>query len=212
VLYVELAFMRRACKPDEKPFIEIAKAAKEGLHVPLREYVTALNSPRMVVNGRVQARTTSDEPRVAVQKLVVPLAEAKLGPEKARLYRQECDKRAEARKHASVLNLVAALDERLILTAGQRAKLVESLSANNDDSWEQYSDILYAYNGQYFPPIPDKSILPLLDENQKGVWQETTKLNGRVFFGGMMFRGAQFGEAVEAQEIARMVEDIKDGH
>ena len=201
-LYAELAILRRACKPDAKAFVEVAKASKADLHTPLREYAKGLNSPRV--------RSAADDPRSSVQKMLAPLAEAKLGAEKARLYRQECDKRIEAHKHATILNLVAALDERLVLTSQQRDKLVESLTEKYDASWEQYLEIYGGFD-QFFPSIPDPSIVPLLDEKQKSVWQESAKLNGQVFFGGVFFRGAQFGEAAEIQEIAHMVEEVKDG-
>ncbi len=137
LLYVELAFLRRACKPDAKPFAEVAKAAKADLRVPLREYVVSRSGARQVTGGGPNAA----DPRLEIRKLLVPLVEAKLGPEKARLYRQECDKRTEARKHAVVMNLVAALDERLVLTAQQRAKLVQSLSANYENAWDQYLEM-----------------------------------------------------------------------
>jgi hypothetical protein len=208
MLYGELALLRRSCKPDAKLFVDVAKAAQAGIHAPLREYVTAMNAPRMVINGRLQAQAGTDDPRLAIKKMLTPLAEAKLGPEKARLYRQECDKRTEARKHATVLNLVAAMDGRLVLTSQQRAKLVESLSAKYDNSWEQFYEVYGGFDN-YFPSLPDLSILPLLDEKQKSVWQETAKLSGQMFF-GMVFRNNQFGEADEIQEIAHMVEDVKD--
>jgi hypothetical protein len=203
MLYTELAFLRRACKPDEKQFLEVAKASKAGLLAPLHEYVAAISMPRMGPGMQ------NNDPRASLQKLLVPLAESKLGAEKARLYRQECDKRTESRKHAVVSSLVAALDERLVLTAAQRDKLVLSLTPKYDNSWDQYCE-MFAYNGQYLPAIPEQSILPVLDEKQKHVWQEISKLNGQVFFGGMIFRGAQFGEATEIQEIAHLVEEVKD--
>ncbi len=202
MLYMELAILRRACKPDAKTFLNVARTSKADLHAPLREYAAALNTPRM--------RSAADDPRAAVQKMLAPLAEAKLGAEKGRLYRQECDKRLQARKHATIMNLVAALDGRLVLTSRQRGKLVESLTAKYDYSWEQYLEIYGGFN-QFFPMVPESSIVPVLDEKQKSVWQETAKMNGQIFFGGMFFRGAQFGEAEEIQEIARMVEDVKDG-
>jgi hypothetical protein len=210
LLYSELAFLRRACKPDAKPFVDVARAAKADLRVPLREYVTAMNAPRIIMNGRVQPvqpHSGTDDPRQAIENLLTPLAEAKLGAEKARLYRRECEKRAEVRKKAAVMNLVAGLDERLVLSAQQRAKLVESFSKNYDDAWEQFFEVYGGFNN-FFPSIPDASIVPLLDEKQKSVWQETSHVSGRVF--GMVFRGNQFGEAGELLDIAHMVEDVKD--
>jgi hypothetical protein len=203
LLYTELAFLRRACAPDAKPFVEVAKAAKADLRGPLHEYVASMYGPRF------QGGPTAVDPRAAMQKLIVPLVEAKLGPEKARLYRQECDKRAEARKHAVVVNLVAALDERLVLTAGQRAKLVESLSAKYENSWESNCEY-FAFSGEYLPSIPEQSIVPLLSREQKSVWRDTSSRNGQVFFGMPINRGGQFGEGAEIQEISRMVEEVKN--
>jgi hypothetical protein len=203
LLYTELAFLRRACKPDQKQFVEIAKTSKAGLRAPLREYVTAVST------GRMGPGMQSNDPSATVQKLLVPLAESKLGAEKARLYRQECDKRADSRKHAVVSSLVAALDERLVLTAAQRDKLVASLTPKYDNSWDSYCE-MFAYNGQYLPAIPEQSIVPLLDDKQKQVWKEVSKLSGQVFFGSVVFRGAQFGEATEIQEIAQLVAEVKD--
>jgi hypothetical protein len=203
LLFTELAFLRRACKPDDKQFLEVARASKAGLRGPLREYVAAISAPRMGPG------MPNNDATASIQKLIAPLAESKLGAEKAKLYRQECDKRLDARKHAVVSKLVAALDERLVLTAVQRDKLIDSLTPKYDSSWDQYCE-MFAYNGQYLPAIPEQSVMPILDEKQKHVWKEISRLSGQVFFGGMVFRGAQFGEATEIQEIAHLVEDVKD--
>lgn len=203
LLCVELAFLRRACKPDAKAFVEVAKAAKADLNVPVRQYVRAVYMPQF--RGQQPAE---NNPRLAMQKLLTPLAEAKLGPEKARLYRQKCEKREEARKHAVVVNLVAALDERLVLTAAQRAKLVDSLLPKYDHSWDGYCQV-FSFNGEYLPPVPDESVVPVLDEKQKSVWQEAVRLYGRVNFGVSINNGIQFGEAADVQEIARMVQDVE---
>jgi hypothetical protein len=206
LLYIELAFLRRVAKPDAKLFAEVAKAAKADLHVPLREYVVSWWGARM--NGRGGANAA--DPRAGMQKLLMPLAEAKLGPDKARLYRQECDKRAEARKHAVVMNVVAALDDRLVLTAPQRAKLVKALSANYEDSWDQFFETFAFSNQNYLPSIRDTSIGPVLDARQKVVWEEAMKLNQNVFFGGII-RNSLSVDATEIQEIAHIVEEVQDG-
>lgn len=206
LLYVELASLRRECKPDANTFAEIAKGAKAEIKVPLREYAKQFWA-------RQRGREDSDaaDPRAEIRKLLMPLVEAKLGPEKARLFRQECDKRAEARKHAVVINVVAALDEQLVLTAPQRAKLVESLSAHYEAEWDQYLE-LFAFNSRNFmPSIRDESILPLLDEQQKNIWKEIAKQNGRIFF-GQIFQDHLGGEAsTEIKEIAHIAEEVQDG-
>ncbi len=205
LLYGELAFLRRACKPDAKPFAEVARAAKADLHLPLREYATWY-----VARQRGRGGSSPADPRSEMRKLLAPLVEAKLGPETARLYQQACDKRAEARKHAVVVNVVAVLDERLVLTAQQRAKLVQSLSANYENAWDQYVEVYGMNVGQIVPSIRDESIVPLLNEQQKAVWGQTTKLSAQVFF-GQINRTLLGGQAPEIQEIARIAEEVQDG-
>jgi len=205
LLYVELAFLRRACQPDAKPFAEVAKAAKAELQAPLHEYVVT----RYSATSRPRPGSNSADPRSEVKKLLMPLVEAKLGPEKTRLYRQECEKRAEARKHAVVLNLVALLDERLDMTAQQRAKLVESFSANYESGWDPFVEIYGLSNPSLFPSIRDESIIPLLDERQKGMWEQAQKLNGAQFVGRIV--RSPMSDAAEIQEIAHIAEEVQDG-
>ncbi len=209
-LYEELAFLRRVCKPEAKPFAEIVKAANAELHVPLRNYVTLFYRPR----GRDSGRNASNaDPRSEIRNLLIPLAEAKLGPEKARTFRKECDQRAEAHKRAVVLNVVALLDERLVLTADQRAKLVKSLSTNYEYAWEQFFAMFAWGNQNYLPSIRDESIVPLLDERQKRGWEQSSKQNGQVFFGNAFQNPLGLeGEAKEIQEIAHIAEEAQNGH
>ena len=74
LLYGELAFLRRACKPDAKSFAEVAKAAKAGLQVPLREYIVTHFMPRQ---GIPREAPNAPDPRSAMQKLLLPLVERK---------------------------------------------------------------------------------------------------------------------------------------
>jgi len=202
LLYTELAFLRRVCKPAAKPFVEVAKAAKADLRLPLRRYVSSIYGMNRVPGD------TRAEPRLGIQEMLMPLVEAKLGPEKAALYRQECDKRTEARRHTVVVNLVAALDERLVLTVQQRTKLVQSLSANYENDWDQYLQML-TYRMQFCPSIRDESIVPLLDERQKIVWEQTPKQGRGVFFGPIIQNNVM-AQDPEIQEIARIVEEVHD--
>ena len=132
LLYVELAFLRRCASRTRN---RLQRSPRR----PTQTFTCRCEntSCRGWARQRGRGGSNAADPRSEMQKLLMPLVEAKLGPEKARLYRQECDQRAEARKHAVVLNVVAALDERLVLTAQQRAKLVQSLSANYENAWDQ---------------------------------------------------------------------------
>jgi hypothetical protein len=207
LLYVELAVLRRVCNVEPKPFTELARASQAHLHVLAQEYAAAQYKAM-----RQGSRRDSDviDPRSQTYSLLAPLVEAKLGPEQARRYRQECDLRTESRKRATVLNLTAALDERLVLTAQQRETLVRSLSAHYKNQWNQWLQMC-VYNPQYLPPIPDDVVVPLLNEKQKSVWRQTAR-SGNVFFGfqNFMIDNGILRQAPEIQEIARLVEGVQD--
>ncbi len=212
LLYVELALVRRACNVDAKAFVEIAKGANAGLRVAVREYAVSQNTRmrgRIVVQGRVEQVQDTIDPRAQVQRVLLPLVESKLGHDQAERYRQECDKGAESRKRAVVLNLVALLDERLVLSAEQRAGLVQSLSSNYQNAWDQHLQ-MFAQNVKYLPSIRDEAIVPLLNEKQKSVWREVPKLSAGAFWGVPFARARIAGEAAELQEIARIVEEAQD--
>ena len=99
VLYAELAYLRRVCKPDAKSFAVIAKTARAGLGKPLHEYAVA-TCMRQQGGGVTEA---SVDPRSQIEKLLASIVEPKLGADKARLYRDECAKRKEAAKHAVIV-------------------------------------------------------------------------------------------------------------
>ena len=148
--------------------------------------------------------------RSQVQRVLAPLVESKVGPEQAERYRRECDKRTAGRKRAVVLNLVAALDERLILTAEQRAALVQSLSSDYQNSWDQWFEMFAFGNPQYLPFVRDESIAALLNVTQKSVWQQVSKLHRNTFSLVQVHWAGMGGQATEIQEIARMVEEAQD--
>jgi len=121
---VELAFLRRVCNADAKPFAEVAKAAKTPLHDAVREYAISQNARMRQGNRNI---ADAPDPRSQVQRVLAPLVESKLGSEQARHYREECAQRAASRKRAVVLNLVAAL-ERAARPHGRTAGKIGSVA------------------------------------------------------------------------------------
>jgi hypothetical protein len=128
----------------------------------------------------------------------VKLVSTHVSPEKAAAYQKELDLRDAARRRVARLNLVAAVDKRLLLSAEQRDKLDELLEKNWQSSWNQLQILMQ--DGQYFPPMPDEKILPLLTESQKSVWRAIQK--GNVFWGFElnMFQGIEIEDEVWPDE------------
>ncbi len=178
----EQAFVQRACGLNKEQRAQIAKAGDECLKAAARKYALAQNQWR---NGRgvriVGGQPVLPDPRGLVQQHMAGIVQSKLRPEQAEQYRQECDKRAAHRKDMAVRNLVAELDERLVLTAEQRDKLVESLASHWQDAWAQSIQMLLQSN-QYLPSIPDQHVVPFLNEKQKAAWRNIAK-QGTVMFG-----------------------------
>ena len=208
VLYMELAFLRQVCRPDAKRFAEVAKASKGSYRAALHQYVVAQFGAMQV--GANDGSGGSDI-RSHLEQALAPLAEAKLGAEAAGLYRQECAKRAQSRRRAVVLSLVAMIDERLVLSAEQREKLVRSLTAAYQKGWDSYLQ-MFAFNNQgALPAIRDETIVPLLTERQNIVWQQVPKQSGVIFWGCMVHWGGMPFEPAELQDIANLVEEGQDG-
>lgn len=179
----ELAFVQRACGLNKEQREQIQKAGDECLKAAARKYAMAQNQLR---NGRgvriVGGVPTVPDPRGLVQQQMANMVKSKLRPEQAAQYRQECGKRAANRKHVATGNLVAELDEVLVLTAEQRDKLMESLSSNWQDAWAQSLEMLI-HNNQYLPSIPDQHVVPFLSETQRTAWRNIPK-QGHVIGGG----------------------------
>ena len=209
MLYVELAFVRRACAVEAKPFAEIAKAAKAHLHVTVCAYAVAQNQ---MMRGGGQQVEDANNPQSRMEHLLRPLVEAKLGHKQARRYRQECAKRVAGRKRAVVLCVVAAMDDHLVLTAGQREKLIQSLSKDYQSNWDQWVQQIGFNNTQYLPQISDSSVVSLLNDRQKAVWNQIQKVQyGVCWFGGFPMRNmGNSDQTTEIQEIANMVKEVPD--
>jgi len=95
------------------------------------------------------------------------------------------------------------------LTAEQRARLVQSLTAAYQPVWDQWSQML-VFNVQCLPGISDESIVPLLNEKQKRVWQETPKQAAQMFWGFQFGPNIMGEQAAEIQEISRIVAEAED--
>jgi hypothetical protein len=141
------------------------------------------------------------DPRKLITEGLSKSIKATLSAEQAARYQEELDKRIENRKQVALTNLVAKLDQDLVLTADQRGKLFQSLSKSWKDSWGQSLEMLF-YGEHYFPSLPDNDVIPILNATQKEVWSGIPKQNN-VFWGwnGMAFvQGAVMDDETWADE------------
>ncbi len=186
----ELHFMRAVCQPTREQFEKIAAAGDADLQATVKKYSKEAAQQRFGM-----AQSQSGDPRRLIMRGIRDRVKADLSAEQAARYQKEIEDRSAARRHVIILNLISGMDQKLVLTAEQRAKLSAVLDASWNDSWDQVQ--LLMQGGQYFPAMPDDKILPLLTETQKKVWRGVAK--GNVSFGGMdmdMVPGVEMEEEV----------------
>ena len=102
-----------------------------------------------------------------------------LQAEQQTAYVSELAKRKAYRQHVAVDNVVAMIDERLVLATDQREKLTQSLVENWQPRWVQSIEMLIN-NNQYLPSIPDQFVVPALNESQRKVWRAAQKQNASL--------------------------------
>ncbi len=177
-MWTELEFVRQTCEltPEQRP--KIKAAAEDAMKQAARE----IGMPQAAVARAVAAVIRPARPRSqtgASQTIRAALSAAikeTVAPAEFEKYSLEATQRAAHRKEAAILGAVARLDSLLCLNAEQREKMVESLNAGWLDDWEQWIQ-LARYGGHYFPQIPDKHVLPLLNDEQKSVWSGVQKIS-----------------------------------
>jgi hypothetical protein len=175
----ELHFMRVVTEPTRQQFEKIAADAEPGNKAAMRSFAMSM---------RGMARDQGD-PRSIVAAAIAKAVKETLSPEQAARFQKEIDLRTAAHKRLFVTNLVAMIDQVVILQPEQRDRLAKVLIENWDDSWQMQ---ILMYGGQYFPAMPDAKIVPILSDAQRQVWQGVSR--NTVRFGANFFGFAQGAE------------------
>ena len=185
LLKAELHFVRVVCQPTKPQYQPISVAGEKAMKRAVKEFAEV--QKKMMRGVRAGEQPGYPDPRKLITDGLSQSIKATLSAEQAARYQEELDKRAVNRKQVALRNLVAKLDQDLILTAEQRGKLTESLSAGWKDAWGQSLEMLF-YVENYFPSLPDSDVLPILNDTQKEVWRGTVKAdNGFWGWNGLAF-------------------------
>jgi hypothetical protein len=171
ILTNELRFIRTVCKPTAAEQKTIQAAGDAALKSTLKKFG---DMQRKAQQGRVQQQSAWPDPRQLIADALAESVRKTLSAEQAERYQSELEKRAAARKHAALANLVAKLDRDLILTSEQRDKLTAALESNWNDAWGGQLEV-FLYGDDFLPVLPDKLVLPLLTEKQTNIWKATRK-------------------------------------
>jgi hypothetical protein len=170
-LIAELNFIRQVCDltPGQRPTI---RAAGEVVLVDAATQFARYQQGGRVRNGELQSQPF---PPATIRAGLLKTLEQTLTPEQLANYKTEARARAEQRKRASILSVVARLDSALSLTREQREKLSEAITAKWREDWEQWL-MVSRYGDQYFPQVPQDIIVPHLDSEQRVVWNSLQKI------------------------------------
>ena len=184
VLKTEYQYIRLICDPPKDKRKPIAHAGEVALHDAAVKFVDW----QFNRNGGVGAdgrRIGQPEPHRVIRDALAAAAKANLSDELYQRYRKEIDARDAESKHECVLSLVTKLDAHLILSAEQRETIAKALEESWDDSWTSQQAYLNV-DVAYFPMIPDKAVVPFLNDPQRKVWTGTQKVNVNNYgFNGM---------------------------
>lgn len=175
ILVVEYLFMRVICNPSKEERLPIARAGLKALEEAAKTYMDWQNNQNMVVGGRLVERPANPDTRKFIQEALAVSVKAQLSPSQYERYRAELDGRSAEQKRVAILNLVAKLDQDLILSPEQRDQISGSLSAHWQEAWAQgYQS--YNLDHQYFPMVPDALVTDHLNANQRTIWAGLQKV------------------------------------
>jgi len=178
LMTAELSFINRACDLNLEQRKKIKAASDTCLKVAVRKYSMA---QRGIMNGRVgRGQPTVLDPNELLHQTLAKVLQETLRPEQQTAYDAELVERKAYCKRVALENVVAIIDEHLVLTIDQRRQLTESLDKNWQPSWVQSLEMLLN-NNRYLPSIPDQFVVSTLNETQKQVWRSTQKQNYMVF-------------------------------
>ena len=136
------------------------------------------------------------------------LAKECLDPEQLERYSKEIAKKEEIHKTICVKNLVAMIDQQLILSPEQREKLAADLTKKWDKNWVTSLEV-FMYGEQFMPPLPDDVVLTHLNTSQKEVWKATPR-NGGNIWGGFGFMWGNQADSGPLDKDFPNVEKPKD--
>lgn len=202
LLKTELYFLNNSCKTTSEQKQELKTAADQVLTDVVKKFAEL---QKKMNQGGFDWNSPAPDPRRSIQEALLKVIKQQLSADQVAPYEMELVARLESRKRASVLNIVARLDDELILTQDQRTKMTEELIAKWKAAESQQLEI-FLYGDNYFPNVPEQLITACLNEKQKEVWRGIPR-SGNIFFGIGHIGNVIINEAIWADEPA----DIKEG-
>ena len=128
------------------------------------------------------------DPRKLIPDAMAKVVKERLSPEQADRYKAESEAKFEFSRKVALASLASSLDDELMLSADQRARLVQALDSHWRPGWHG-SLQAQLNNNQIMPDVPNDVMEPILDPVQKRVWDKLRKSGGNFYYGNYLMMG-----------------------
>jgi len=197
LLTAELRFIDMICRPTPEEQGAIRAAGDASLQLAVKTYVDALME---IESGGLRRERPKEwpNPRKLILEELARSVRQTLPGDRAGRYQQELEKRAAARKRATLVYVVSKLDRALLLSDEQREALMKVMNSNWKEAWGERLEHL-RHGEDLLPVLPDDQVLPILSDAQRELWNRRSKVeNGISYWGGFGFFQPPQEEALEA--------------
>ena len=202
-LRAELNFVQKVCEPTDEQMAEIRQVLEKYQSDMVKKYS---DIQKRVARGQRQGVTTYPDPRKLIRDSLKKTLKTTLDADRWARFDSELEERRIDQTRAAVHNVVAKIDRDITLSAEQREKLVEALTAGWNPAWGLQFEMFLQQGGQFAPSLPPKLVTPHLNPIQKKIWSGTqaNQQNQQVIFqqgvllgGGMGGPGGIMGIALD---------------
>jgi hypothetical protein len=201
LLKVELSFASRAADLNDPQRRALVAAARKWFDEFVVDFAKGqdrneqqlwLQGMQHVIVGR--RRGSSIDPRESIESGVAKLVADTLPKEKVAAYEHERATRAEFYRDVAIANVVACVDEKLLLSPEQRLDVTDELAENWDSDLVPGVEVFTVYP-ETIPDAIDLWVRPELTASQRTLLNRMNKLPNQGFIGGMAVGGE--GEVID---------------
>jgi hypothetical protein len=189
-LRAELNFVQKVCEPTDEQMAEIRQVLEKYQTDMVKRYS---DIQKRVARGQRQGVTTYPDPRKLIRDSLKKTLKTTFDADRWARFESELEERRTDQTRAAVHNVVAKIDRDITLSAEQREKLVEALTAGWNPAWGLQFEVFLQQGGQFAPSLPPKLVTPHLNPIQKKIWSGTqaNQQNQQVIFqqGVLLGRG-----------------------
>lgn len=173
VVLAELHFIHKVCKTTPEQAKGLSQQADKALQTAATQYADLQRGVRRKVAGQ-PALSPYTEPHQLVRDVLAAAAKVQLSDEQMARLEEENERRRKEHIDTAVRNLVARLDQELILSEAQRDEIGEALRSHWQDAWFPSIE-MWLVQDSAFPNVPNQYVSKSLTAAQKAVWSRMAK-------------------------------------